>query len=1080
MTNIVLNVSKKNQRTTSANASPRVIKDTRSNLNQINDLRAAYGAGALPISKAPSPTRAKSGKSSGISDEYETSEPLPSSLFKSSARESHPVEFSHDLVIEDEISPEAAYMSPTYPEESGYSEVQQRGQQEVETKVMTSSSPGGDGSPLVGRRPSKKSSPTKSARKSTDSLLAESFARRANVRESPSPLSNYESTPEIEILGSSRSDIGGGNEPMFAVPDEILIRPTASNTGASRNGPPVMVNQMKPMPQVDVPYGDEDKLEDYLDFSDNDDVGESYDGSSQRGLSAKIAKLTGANVTNGGTSAESKRQDFDQSAAPNDDESNDSKEFAAVPARPQSRKLYLGNERGSRPTPTIKAPRSAGARYGTYSPLKGSEATTESTTNSSTNNNPAEVRKGAMKRLGSLDNLKSQIWEEEDHVKERPPSRQSSAFPVHLADDGHPTTTDMATGTTSNASTALSAPNSATKNRKRNSSGTPTRGILAALEPESESPTLINKFGGPSPQRGGGGVGGPLAIDNAISSSLSGSPGTIPVVPVMVPVMVSALTSNDTDSNVSSGNTVNNNSISISISNSNNMYLAPNTELRSIKKTRSGGANTAAGGDDEEASVGSAYQKRPPSRQKVAAQHLFDNDPSHEASLNDSSTTASSTRPISTRGGSRPTLSAQNIVPTVDLGGLSGMNPPLTKPPSTSSSSSRGGLSARSQINTARSLTSRSKMHYDPKDDGFGDLDPMHSSIPFVINVNYGASSQSSIEVIPMGEDTVPASRSSTAAPSSTAPMLSSSQTPQPVSLQQSSPYRKPLTDKVLNGRPRITPIVRGDGITGGGHQSLSPALPTSAGSTRSTFPSPYTAPFEPPALRPKSVTNGVVLTNSKLATANATNVSAARKKYASAQQAEAEYHAPDTLRSMSAGHGPHHLAVGINAPSSGGGGSSSSGAMNHPGKVPARAAFGDWTEPDPRLIPRAQNKFGLESDTGWTSPSFNDDLPHYSHPPMHHQVPRPTTYRMNSRSPGSDNGDDNDDDLLVEDYPGPNSGGGGGAGGYHDDDMTIMTEDSGNEAMMMDQSLSLQSFPLESSLGEDFLSLFAPAGPPP
>lgn len=942
MTNIVLNVSKKNQRTTSANASPRVIKDTRSNLNQINDLRAAYGAGALPISKAPSPTRAKSGKTSGISDEYETSAPPPSSLFKSSARENQPVEFSHDLVIEDEISPEAAYMSPTYPEESGYSEVQQRSQQEVETKVMTSSSPGGDGSPIVGRRPSKKSSPTKSARKSTDSLLAESFARRANVRESPSPLSNYESTPEIEILGSSRSDIGG-NEPMFAVPDEILIRPTASNTGASRHVPPTMVNQVKAMPQVDVPYGDDDKLEDYLDFSDNDDVGESYDGSSQRGLSAKIAKLTGANATNGGSSSESKRQDYDQSTAANDEGSNDSKEFAAVPARPQSRKLYLGNERGSRPTPTIKAPRSAGARYGTYSPLKGSEPTTETTNNP--NNNPAEVRKGAMKRLGSLDNLKSQIWEEEDHVKERPPSRQSSAFPVHLADDGRPTT-DIATSTTSNASTALSAPNSATKNRKRNSSGTPTRGILAALEPESESPTLINKFGGPSPQRSGG---GPLAIDNAISSSLSGSPGTIPVVPVIIPVTVSALTSNEMDSNVSSGNSVNN-----SNSNSNNAYLAPNTELRSIKKTRSGGTNTATtgGGDDEEASVGSAYQKRPPSRQKVAAQHLFDNDPSHESSINDPATTAGSTRPISTRGGSRPTLSAQSLVPSVDLGGLSGMNPPSTKPPSTSSSTSRG-LSARSQINTARSLTSRSKMHYDPKDDGFGDLDPMNNSIPFVINVNYGSSSQSSIEVIPMGEDTVPASRSSTAAPS-TAPMSS---TQQPGSLQQSSPYRKPtdrlLTDKVLNGRPRITPIVRGDGITGGGHQALSPALPTSAGSTRSTFPSPYTAPFEPPALRPKSVTNGVVLTNSKLATANASNVGAARKKYTSAQQAEAEYHAPDTLRSMSAGHGPHHITA-VNAPSNSGG-SSSSGAMNHPGKVPARAAFGDWTEPDPRLIPRAQ-----------------------------------------------------------------------------------------------------------------------------
>lgn len=61
----------------------------------------------------------------------------------------------------------------------------------------------------------------------------------------------------------------------------------------------------------------------------------------------------------------------------------------------------------------------------------------------------------------------------------------------------------------------------------------------------------------------------------------------------------------------------------------------------------------------------------------------------------------------------------------------------------------------------------------------------------------------------------------------------------------------------------------------------------------------------------------------------------------------------------------------------------------------------------------------------------------------MHHQVPRPTTYRMNSRSPGSDTGEDNDDDLMVEDYPGPNGGGGGGGvgvgGGYHDDDMTIM-----------------------------------------
>jgi hypothetical protein len=39
------------------------------------------------------------------------------------------------------------------------------------------------------------------------------------------------------------------------------------------------------------------------------------------------------------------------------------------------------------------------------------------------------------------------------------------------------------------------------------------------------------------------------------------------------------------------------------------------------------------------------------------------------------------------------------------------------------------------------------------------------------------------------------------------------------------------------------------------------------------------------------------------------------------------------------------------------------------------------------------------------------------------------------------------------------------------DEEVTVMTDDSDENRM------SLQSFQLESSLGEDFLSLFAPAG---
>jgi hypothetical protein len=983
MTNIVLNVSKKNQRTSSATGSPRIIKDTKANLNQLNDLRAAYGAAALPISKSSSPARGKTGRS-GYSEDNE---------LKPSSHIDEPIEFSHEIVVEDEITPEGVYISDKYHSQNPEYILRAN---ENPPKVMMSFSPSGTEGSSVGRRPSKKmldkTSPTKSGRRSTDNLLVDSFNRKLNIRETPSPLSNYETTPDIEILGSSRSDMAVNAEPLFGIPDEILLRHSPNSNFSPRGGGDTVLrlepsNQQQQRKTEPLLTSEEDRLEDYLDYSDNDEIGGSYDGTNSRAASAKIAKLL---------NSANKRDSNGSYNSEIDDTRDESKEFSAVPARPQSRKLYLGSERGARPTPNIKAPRSAGARYGAYSPLKGNEEA---------NSNPEEVRKGAMKRLGSLDNLKSQIWEEKDHDTERPPSRQSSAFPVNLADDNVQNRTGA-------ASSASNAPGSASKNRKKPSSGTPARGLM---EGDKESP-LSNKYSSSSSQRGSN-----IDVDATISSSLSGSPGTVPIpVPAVVPITVTSggVPSADIDAGVASSANI-----------SGISYLSPNKELRSVKKSRTG-SSISTTVDDEE-SVNSSYQMRPPSRQKIAAQHLFDDVPVSDAVIQENSSIGA--RPNSTRGGSRPGLTNNSS----SDGPVIHSNPPV-KPPPPSTASSRG-LSARSQISATRALTTRSKLYYDPKDDGFMELDSSNMAAPIVINVNYGSSSQSSIEVISMGDDTNPTLRSTTAP-----------------AQHQSSPYRKAtqptdrlLTDKVINGRARMNPILRDGNVP-------ITAMP-SGGGGRTAYSTPYSAPFEPPVLRPKSVAPGLAIGSSKGGLSG--SVSAGKKKfYATSQPSEADYVGPDTLRSMSAGQGGYYHSSH---------GNSSHGTHNSGGKVPIRAAFGDWSEPDPRLIPRAQNKFGLESDTGWTSPSFNDNVPHFAaqHPSLTRSVHR-------TRS-SSEDYVENDNDVSAEEYLAPSSG----VNMYHDDDMTIMSEDSGNEAML-DQSLSLQSFPLESSLGEDFLSLFAPAGP--
>lgn len=453
--------------------------------------------------------------------------------------------------------------------------------------------------------------------------------------------------------------------------------------------------------------------------------------------------------------------------------------------------------------------------------------------------------------------------------------------------------------------------------------------------------------------------------------------------------------------------------------------------------------------EDEDGSVHSAYQKRPPSRQKVAAQHLFDSDSSTVGDMSPHLPTdtdnflsggSSNNRPISSRGGVR---SSSNMTVSADHGNRSGMDgdgisslssstTPVTnassdttyqltmRPPS--SVMSRSGTSGRSQL-ASRALTTRGVKQYDPKDDGFGELDlSSQRNVPFVINVNYGPggsnnsnnnNSSNSLDVVSMGSESNLGN----------------------VSNGQASPYRKASANRLyenvggagggnaggpsnsVNMRSPLNPVTTN-------HRSTNNGMGNNVGggsSTRSTFPSPYSAPFEPPTARPKStIQSQQVNPSSALATApqqpqqqslhqsrlhNSHSAGAnGRRKYVSGGGVglyDNDEDAVETLRSKSAHHNSHHqqqqfqqqqlqyqqqhnllylqhnnhqhtpsLLNYVQAGGGGGnnglsrptdilssGGNNGSNSMNNGrgGKPVGAAAFGDWTGPDPRLIPRAQ-----------------------------------------------------------------------------------------------------------------------------
>lgn len=88
--------------------------------------------------------------------------------------------------------------------------------------------------------------------------------------------------------------------------------------------------------------------------------------------------------------------------------------------RPQSRKLYLGNDSTSDPRPALRTPKSAGTREG------------------SEGNESPYLDDNKMKRIASFNGfVRSPSWMADDIPDQRPPSRQRSAFPIHLADEPH-------------------------------------------------------------------------------------------------------------------------------------------------------------------------------------------------------------------------------------------------------------------------------------------------------------------------------------------------------------------------------------------------------------------------------------------------------------------------------------------------------------------------------------------------------------------------------------------------------------------------------------------------------------------
>lgn len=347
-------------------------------------------------------------------------------------------------------------------------------------------------------------------------------------------------------------------------------------------------------------------------------------------------------------------------------------------SRPQSRKLYLGAEKDSSSTSPSgaksykTAPRSAGARYSV--PDSPHESRSDHL-------DPSQV---PLRKMSSFNELIPQTrkWNEINHLPDmRPPSRQSSAFPVHLADEP---------GTARHAESNSGVSNS--KTAKASITNAPARALPPGVSSmrwekgdqdeeyvEEEDLPLDEAHNDCDVESSPPSEDEASHLDEAVYHSTSNASGTT------------------TASNVITSNS----SVNVAPYHV-GAYIIPVTAPVPVVTPAKEHISIIRSPleEDTDSVNGSMYSsytsQRPPSRQKIAAQHLFEGMPPPSRLGSEKET----------RGKTAPVYEPVQ----------SDMPPDLS----------------HSRSNTVRPSTH----HYNPRDDGFTDLDVNDANVPFIIKFN--------------------------------------------------------------------------------------------------------------------------------------------------------------------------------------------------------------------------------------------------------------------------------------------------------------------------------------------------------
>jgi hypothetical protein len=409
--------------------------------------------------------------------------------------------------------------------------------------------------------------------------------------------------------------------------------------------------------------------------------------------------------------------------------------------RPQSRKLYLGadKESGGADSPNKKsyktAPRSAGARYA--APDSPAAMAGAGGTSATAGAGGTETVGVGLRKMSSFSELmpSARKWNEPSQLPDlRPPSRQSSAFPVHLADE--PPTSAPSTGRTIDATSTVvmtknpkvNSPTNrvATTSSSAGSRPVPDKGSSMrwsrdgpdddSYEPEEEIPADVDSAShrdcevesypaseidtprGPRTP-GMGMVGGAAAISSALYAAVGANSGANSVHTSLSITAGSSMGSpagNSVSSSAAAG-------VSGAVSNSCAGGVVPTRDHIGIG--RSAHAHAEPNAED---AIPTYELQRPPSRQKFAApQHLFEG------------------MPPPTRVGTE-----KENVRGSKVGG------DVRRAQAASPAQLDDGTSPRS--GTARAVAPK----YNPRDDGFADLGVGEE--PFVIKLNSSDSPEKS------------------------------------------------------------------------------------------------------------------------------------------------------------------------------------------------------------------------------------------------------------------------------------------------------------------------------------------------